>query len=101
MVYTFSLTRPFPLLGLQAGDTVIVEPGAAEPLVLYRALPANYGAILGVLEEGAGELLNPDLSLAELAAVVGQSALYRPVPGGGAQPRARVSPAARRLRCLK
>ena len=30
-----------------------MEPGAPEPIVLYRALPANYGAILGILNDGA------------------------------------------------
>lgn len=96
MIATIVLSRPFPLLGLAAGDVIIVEPGAPEPLVLYRALPPNFGAVLGVLEEGAGEPLSPELSLEELAAVVGQSSLYRPVPGGGARPRARVSPTGRR-----
>lgn len=100
MIATIVLSRPFPLLGLVAGDVIIVEPGAPEPLVLYRALPANYGAVLGILEEGAGEPLNPELSLAELAAVVGQSSLYRPAPYGGVAPRAGGGVHSRRRRHL-
>lgn len=86
MVYTLSVTRAFPLLGLEAGDTVIMEPGAPEPVVLYRPLPANFGAILGSLDAGATEPLNPDLSFSEVAAVVGQSALYQLGPGGAGSP---------------
>src|SRR3954453_19644712 len=86
MVYTISVTKRFPLLGLEPGDVVIVEPGASEPVVLYRPLPSNFGAVLGILEEGAGEPLSPDLSFAELAAVVGQSALYQTGPHGDAGP---------------
>lgn len=86
MVYTLTITRAFPLLDLQPGDIVIVEPGAPEPVVLYRSLPPNFGAILATLDEGCAEPLNPDLSFAEIAAVVGQSALYQPGPGGAGTP---------------
>lgn len=103
MAYTLSITKPFPLLGLQPGDILIVEPGAPEPVVLYRALPPNFGAVLGILQEEAGEPLSPELSFAELAAVVGQSALFRPAPGGdGAAPVRRAPFAPRpRMRRLK
>ncbi len=98
---TMTITKDFPFLGLRAGDVVIVEPGAPTPLVLYRALPPNFGAVLGILEEGAGEPLNPDLSVSEIAAVVGQSALYHLGPAArGASP-GHPARAARHLTRLK
>lgn len=62
MVFTIKVLKAFPLLGLWPGDIVVVEPGTKNPIVAVRNLPPNYGAIVGLMEEGVGELVNPSAS---------------------------------------
>lgn len=78
--FVFRATRPYPHLGLWAGDRLVVEPGHAVPVVLTRKLPPNYGAILGALEEGALEPVNPSQSVEALAAAVGYPVSSGPAP---------------------
>ena len=79
MVETIAVLRSFPLLGLQPGDVVVVEPGGEEPIGVWRVLPPNYDAILGLLDTGAGRPLNQNFSSADLAAAVGSSSPAAPV----------------------
>lgn len=71
MIFTVRVLQPFPALGLHPGNLVMVEPGGALPINLIRPLPCNYGAIVGLLEDGVGELVTPQTSVAELARAVG------------------------------
>lgn len=101
--YTIAINRPTDLFGgLAPGDLVCVEPGAPQPIVVLRALATNYGMTLGLLEDGVGVLITENLSVADLAAVVGQSALpagLSGVPGdGGARRQASGAPGRPTLR---
>lgn len=61
-------------LHLREGDYLVVRPGAEMPVMAFRSLPANYGAIAGAL--GAGQLtaVSPESSaaLAELTRLASQ-----------------------------
>lgn len=63
MLHGIELSRPFPPLGLEAGDIVILdEPGTPDEIILHRPLRTTYGVLLGILESGAGTSHDPDES---------------------------------------
>ncbi len=95
MLFTVRVLQPFPALDLHAGDLVLVEPGGTQPITLLRPLPCNYGAVVGLLEDGMGELLTPQTSVSQLAQAVG----YPLAPCAGAVlPPSRRSPHLVRLK---
>ena len=49
MIHTFPILEDLPLLHLQKGDVILVEPGDGAPVGLYRPLPSNYATILPLL----------------------------------------------------
>ena len=58
-----------PHLDLRVGDIVTARPGDSDfPMTLHRVLPANYGALLSLLEERSLEPLNlsPDEAIESL-----------------------------------
>jgi hypothetical protein len=59
-IWTLLVERSYPVLGLEPGDVVCLEPGSPEPVTIHRAVPANYGALLEAIEAGALRSLNPD-----------------------------------------
>ncbi len=71
MLFTIHVLAPFPQLGLHPGNLVMVEPGGRYPVNLLRPLPCNYGALVGLLEDGVGELVTPQTSVASFSAAVG------------------------------
>lgn len=74
MIFTIRVLSPFPQLGLHPGNLVTVEPGAPPPwhsIYVHRPLPANYGAIVALLEDGVGEIISPEQSVTQLAQAVG------------------------------
>lgn len=44
--------EPIPELEAEEGDRVLVRVGHERPVVLLRRLPADYGALAGLLAEG-------------------------------------------------
>lgn len=65
MIYTFPVLLEAPLLHLALRDVLMIEPGDAEPVGLFRALPLNYATLLPVLvEQGvvATNLTSDDLA---------------------------------------
>ena len=50
---------------IRSGDTILLCPGEKHPAMLIRPLPANYGAYLGLLEDGIISPVNSSFSDAE------------------------------------
>ncbi len=82
MLFTIHVLASFPQLGLHPGNLVMVEPGGTYPVNLLRPLPCNYGALVGLLEDGVGELVTPQTSVASFSVAVG----WRPRDGRGRSP---------------
>jgi hypothetical protein len=53
--FVFDVREDVPELQLRAGDRLVVTYGAAWSVTVLRALPPNYGRILGLHEAGAIE----------------------------------------------
>lgn len=53
MRYHFHVERDLPDLGLRLGDCVSFDPSDAEPYIIHRPYPANPGALLAAMNEGA------------------------------------------------
>jgi hypothetical protein len=54
VLYRFRANAPaIHPANIRPGDTILVRPGAQTPILLLRRVPPNYGAILGLHEEGA------------------------------------------------
>lgn len=68
--FIFEVTEATPLFGLRPGDTLIVEPGSPEPVVLYRPLPAFGGTINDLLVRGVLRDLRDDRSAADARALI-------------------------------
>jgi hypothetical protein len=67
MIHTFPVLENLPLFHLELGDVLLVEPGDAQPVGVYRSLPNNYAALLPTLvSEGA---IGTSLSADDLACV--------------------------------
>jgi hypothetical protein len=69
--FVFEVLADDPHLGLCAGDRLVVDPGDQEPVQLQRQLPPNYGAILGLAEQGVLRLVTPMRRLDDLRQAVG------------------------------
>lgn len=90
MIYTLAFNGPWPILQLEAGHFVAVNSQVPYPLnvLACRPIPPNYGALLGALEEGVAEIIDPRLSVADLAAAVGWLGTpARPRPPSAPRPR--------------
>ena len=75
MRWTLVADAGFRQLGIEPGDVVTVEPGAAEPILIHRPAPVNFGAILTAIELDALRPLHPREPL-----VSALSALLLPPP---------------------
>lgn len=71
MIYTIEMLRPRPELALHAGNLVIVESSDAHLTLVARPYPINFGALLGLLEDGSARFLTPQATVSELAVAVG------------------------------
>lgn len=79
--------------GLQPGDVVAVEPGAAEPVVVYRSLPPDYATVLALLTDGAARLLTPNVTAADVASLAPPPPATTGAPTRPRTERGRVLPA--------
>lgn len=71
--FVFVAEKAVPELGIQAGEVVVVEPGADRPVTVERALPPNYGLLLLAVENGALRHLTSHQPLDVLRVAVGQN----------------------------
>jgi hypothetical protein len=55
------------------GDRLLVRPGTADPVLVIRSAPPNFGALLGHLVGGALEADDRDEALATLTQMLGRS----------------------------
>lgn len=90
--FVFVAEKAVPELGIEAGDVVVVEPGADRPVTVERCLPTNYGLLLLAAESGALRHLTSHQPLDALRVAVG----HHPPPSFAAPRRRR----ARRLTLL-
>lgn len=75
---------------IREGDTILVRPGAESPVLLIRRLPANYGAILKLFEDGL-------LTSLDLSSEDAESELCRLVVSHSPPPNPRALPDRQRL----
>lgn len=76
--FVFVAERAVPELGVQAGERIVVRPGADYPVVVQRDAPPNYGLLLLALEAGDLRPLTP-ISPDALRAAVGMDGPPRPL----------------------
>lgn len=82
MIYTVLFHDHWPILELRRGHFVTVDPRAPLP---YQALasqpiPPNYDALLRALELGVAELVTPNQTVSDLAAVAACLGSHLPAP---------------------
>ena len=68
-------------LGVQRDDMLVVTPGGDPAVTLTRALPPNYGAILGAIEAGRLTPADGSPSVELLRRAVGDDDAGRPPRG--------------------
>jgi hypothetical protein len=71
MVYVFEVQKPFPFLGLEPGEILIVVPGGVLPVLRCTRLPPNFGAVVGAWETEAIRWVMPPEQASELEQAVG------------------------------
>lgn len=104
MRYLFNVMRPFLFAAMQTGDpceaqigdVLVVEPGAHDPVILYRPLVPDLGAIMQAHDDGTLTTVNPHRPVDGLRAAVGDA--FRPAPPGSQPVERRAAFPLRRLK---
>ncbi len=98
------LIAPLPTFGALPRDRLMVRVGHPRPIVLYRVLPPNYGAIVEALDDGrAFALRGPDVqpeAAAEIIRLLAAGDDWRPPHPHQSPPRPAHPPGLRLLRPL-
>ena len=90
MIYTIKFHGPWPSLGMDLDDLLVIQSELAPPYTFLACRPVlrpDYRAMYGALEAGVAELVTPNLSVAKFAAALGRLGKHPPSPPSGPRQR--------------